>query len=238
MSDSSPVPATERLTELERRLGEEPPLRILEAVLTEVFPRRIAVVSSFGTDAAVLLHLVASVDRNTPVLFVDTGRHFPETLQYRDQLVTHLGLRDVRSLGPSAAEIARLDGEARLAFQDPDACCALRKVGPLELALRPFDAWVTGRKRHQAPLRRAMPTFETDGDHVKANPLANWVDSDIAAYVAAHELPSHPLAARGYRSIGCAPCTSIVEPGEDPRAGRWRGSDKTECGIHRYSAGF
>ncbi|WP_428672726.1 phosphoadenylyl-sulfate reductase [Reyranella sp.] len=219
--------------DLQRRLGYALPARVLAAAVHETFPGRVAVVSSFGAESAVLLHLVATIDAATPVLFVDTGRHFPETLDYRDRLATHLGLTGLRSIGPDAAEVAALDADASRAVWDPDGCCAFRKVAPLQRALAGFDAWISGRKRFQADTRFDLPVFEADDDHVKINPLANWSADDVAAYVADHRLPPHPLVDRGYLSIGCAPCTSRVAVGEDPRAGRWRGLAKTECGIHR-----
>jgi len=227
-----PVP-TDLVLDLQRRWGYAPPPQILSAALREVFPRRIAVVSSFGAESAVLLHLIAAIEPATPVLFIDTGRHFVETLEYRDRLVAHLGLSGVQSVGPSAEEVARRDADASRAVWDPDGCCAFRKVAPLERALLNFDAWITGRKRFQATTRLDLPVFEVDGVHVKVNPLASWSAADIAAYVAAHDLPPHPLVAQGFASIGCAPCTSVVSAGEEVRAGRWRSFEKTECGIHR-----
>jgi len=228
--------ATDLVADLQQRLGGAPPEEVLSVALHEIFPERIAAVSSFGAESAVLLHLVAAINPATPVVFVDTGRHFRETLDYRDRLVAHLGLTDVRTIGPSAEEVARLDPDSNRAAWDPDGCCNFRKVAPLERALGQFDAWITGRKRFQAITRIDMPMFEADGAYVKINPLANWNTADIAAYVATHRLPSHPLVAQGYRSIGCAPCTSMVALGEDQRAGRWRGLEKTECGIHRPAA--
>jgi phosphoadenosine phosphosulfate reductase len=219
--------------DLQARMGNAAPAEVLRTALQEVFPDRIAVVSSFGAEAVVLLHLVAGIDAATPVLFVDTGRHFGETLEYRDRVIAHLGLKDVRSVGPSAEDVAAFDADRSRATWDPDGCCAFRKVAPLERALAGFDAWITGRKRFQDATRSGLPVFEFDGTHVKVNPLASWSAAGIDAYIAAHGLPVHPLIAAGYRSIGCAPCTSVVEPGEDPRAARWRGLGKTECGIHR-----
>jgi phosphoadenosine phosphosulfate reductase len=218
---------------LQRRLGYAAPTTVLAAALRELFPGRIAVVSSFGAESAVLLHLVAAIDPATPVLFIDTGRHFVETLRYRDRLTAHLGLSDVRSIGPTAEEVERLDGDATRALWDPDGCCAFRKTGPLQRALAGFDAWITGRKRFQAATRLDLPVFEADPPHIKINPLASWSAADLATYVAGHRLPPHPLVARGFASIGCAPCTSALRPGEEARAGRWRGFDKTECGIHQ-----
>jgi phosphoadenosine phosphosulfate reductase len=202
------------------------------------FAGRIVLVSSFGADSAVLLHMVATIDRTTPVLFVDTLRLFPETLAYRDELITTLRLANVRSIGPSATAVAHHDPSTTLAETDPDACCALRKVAPLDDALVPFDAWITGRRRDQATTRAALPAAEWDGARVKINPLVAWTDEHVAAYRRAHDLPAHPLAALGFVSIGCWPCTSPVAPGEDPRAGRWRGFTKTECGIHRPAHDF
>ncbi len=219
--------------DLQRRFGCAAPPNVLRAALRELFPGRIAVVSSFGAESAVLLHLVAAIDRATPVLFIDTGRHFAETLRYRDELTAHLRLSDVRSLGPTVEEIARLDRDATRAVWDPDGCCAFRKTQPLQRALAGFDAWITGRKRFQAVTRLGLPVFEADPPHIKTNPLARWSTADLAAYATEHRLPPHPLVAEGFGSIGCAPCTSALRPGEEARAGRWRGFDKTECGIHR-----
>jgi len=223
--------------DLQGRLGYDPPAKVLAAALRELFPGRIAVVSSFGAESAVLLHLVAAIDRATPVLFIDTGRHFVETLEYRDRLSAHLGLTDVRNVGPTADEVAQLDADATRAIWDPDGCCAFRKTAPLQRALAGFDAWITGRKRFQSSTRLDLPVFEADPPHVKVNPLASWSNADIMTYTAEHSLPTHPLVTQGFASIGCAPCTSAVRAGEDARAGRWRGFEKTECGIHQRPTG-
>ncbi|MBX3564316.1 MAG: phosphoadenylyl-sulfate reductase [Sphingomonas sp.] len=204
---------------------------LLRTVLGEHLLGGIALVSSFGAESAALLHLVASVDRGVPVLFLDTGKHFPETLAYRDLLTERLGL-NLQIVHPDPEQLETRDGTALRWSYDPDGCCEIRKVLPLEKAMAGFDASITGRKAHQASTRSALPRFEIDGDRVKLNPLADWTREDIAAYFAEHDLPPHPLVAQGYLSIGCAPCTSIVKPGEDPRSGRWSGWDKTECGIH------
>lgn len=220
------------VAELQRRLGYAPPEQLLSAALLDLFPGRIAVVSSFGAESAVLLHFVARIDPATPVLFIDTGRHFVETLQYRDRLTAHLGLRDVRSIGPTADEIIRLDPDFSRATWDPDGCCHFRKTVPLARALDGFEAWISGRKRFQSASRLDLTAFEADDAYVKINPLASWNAEDLDRYARTHGLPPHPLVAQGFASIGCAACTSAVAPGEDPRAGRWRGFEKTECGIH------
>ncbi len=208
-------------------------LRLLRRALLCDHAGRIAVVSSFGAESAVLLALVAEIDRRTPVLFVDTGQHFAETLAYRETLSRVLGLADVRSLGLRADERAAHDPEGELWKYDPDACCRLRKVTPLERALKPFEAWVTGRKRHQAISRIALPLREFVDGKVKLNPLSEWSAAQIEAEMVRRHLPRHDLSLAGYPSIGCAPCTRAVAAGEDPRSGRWAGTGKTECGIHR-----
>jgi phosphoadenosine phosphosulfate reductase len=196
---------------------------------------RIAVLSSFGADAAVLLAMVAELDRDTPILFLETGRHFGETLAYRQELTTLLGLTDVRDISPLDA--GSIDPSGELWYYDPDACCALRKVRPLNTALRGFDAWITGRKRHQALTRAELPHVERHAGRTKINPLLDWTLADIEAEFVRRDLPRHPLVAKGYASIGCAPCTRPVVPGQDVRAGRWAHAVKTECGIHLASPG-
>ncbi len=166
------------------------------------------------------------------MVFIDTQKLFPETLAYRDELVAHLGLENVQSVAPDAAELAEADPDEFLWASDPDRCCSIRKVNTLAKALEPYDAWITGRKRHQSATRSELPLFEAEGHRIKVNPLADWTATMLLAYLDAQKLPRHPLVAKGYPSIGCIPCTSAVRPGEDPRAGRWRGRGKIECGIH------
>ncbi|MEI9926625.1 MAG: phosphoadenylyl-sulfate reductase [Sphingomonas sp.] len=205
---------------------------MLRAVLGERMVGDVAAVSSFGAESAVLLHLVAQADPSVPALFLDTGKHFPETLAYRDTLAARLGLKDLRILHPDPEVLAKRDATDLRWSYDPDGCCEIRKVAPLEKALAGFGATITGRKAFQASTRGNLPRFEIAGDRLKVNPLASWTKDDLEAYFLEHDLPRHPLEAQGYLSIGCAPCTSMVKPGEDPRAGRWRGWEKTECGIH------
>jgi phosphoadenosine phosphosulfate reductase len=205
---------------------------VIARVLGGPLAGRVALVSSFGAEAAVLLHLVATVDRATPVVFVDTGKLFGETLAYRDRLTARLGLTNVRSVAPDPARLAALDPRGVLWAADRDLCCRIRKVEPLAGALAGFEAWISGRKRFQAATRAALPLVEPDGVRLKINPLAAWTPADLADYARRHDLPAHPMVADGYPSIGCMPCTDRVRPGEDGRAGRWRGAEKTECGIH------
>ena len=215
----------------EARFAGVPAPAMLAALIPELSPR-LAAVSSFGAESAVLLHMVAQIDRDMPVVFTNTQKMFGETLAYRDALAEHLGLTDLRVYRPDPRLLAARDDKGLRWSYDPDGCCELRKVEPLRRALAPFDAWISGRKGFQAGTRQALPRFEIDEGRLKINPLADWDKSQLDGYFAAHELPRHPLEAAGYPSIGCAPCTSKVQPGEDPRAGRWRGWDKVECGIH------
>lgn len=202
------------------------------AAAARAFPGRIALVSSFGAESAVLLRLVAEAAPHTPVLFLDTGKHFAQTLAYRRRLAQTLGLHNVRDIHPDKTEIVRDDPRGDLWRTDADRCCTLRKVRPLNAALGGFEAWITGRKQFHGGARLQLPAFEAAGDFVKVNPIARWTPEDLAAYVEAHSLPQHPLVEQGYPSIGCWPCTHPVAPGEGLRDGRWRGAAKTECGIH------
>jgi phosphoadenosine phosphosulfate reductase len=229
---SGPVKSgKERARELEALYGHLPPHQIIKLAVEELFPGDIASVSSFGADSAVLLHLVASADPTTPVLFLETGKHFDETLSYRDELVSALGLTDLRNITPLPETLASDDPDGRLHKTSTDACCAIRKVEPLARAVVPFAAWFTGRKRFQAETRAKLPVFEAVGERIRINPLAGWGAEELAAYQEAHALPEHPLIPYGYYSIGCLPCTEPSSP-DDPRAGRWAGKSKTECGIH------
>jgi len=189
-------------------------------------------VSSFGTESAVLLKFVADVDPAIPVVFLDTGWLFEETLAYRDTLTRLLGLRDVRSIKPDAAALERHDKDRELWLTDPDACCRIRKVEPLAQALQPFDGWLNGRKRFQGGDRANIAVVEAEGLKLKFNPLANISAEELKAAFHSAKLPPHLLQAKGFTSIGCMPCTTRTKPGEDPRAGRWRDRGKTECGIH------
>jgi phosphoadenosine phosphosulfate reductase len=226
-----------RAETLARRFEGADAQTLVRLALT-LYEGRIALVSSFGTDSAVLLHLVAQVDPATPVIFLDTGRVFAQTLVYRNELARTLGLTNIRVAKPTPARLMTEDPDRLLSYSNPDLCCWIRKVEPLDAALEPFSAWITGRKRAQAATRASLATFEAEAGRIKVNPLASWTSRDVTEYMTVHNLPPHPLVSDGYASIGCAPCTTRVRPGEDARAGRWRGSAKVECGIHKGGSGI
>jgi len=196
---------------------------------------RFVLTSSFGAESAVLLHLASVVAPEVPVLFLDTGFHFDATLQFRRDLARDLGLT-VLDLRPDLSVLQQEQRFGDLPTTDPDRCCSMRKTIPLRRALASFDGWATGVRRSQTPERAATPVVEArshDGRWlVKVAPLAAWTDADVNAYLDEHGLPRHPMVADGYPSIGCAPCTSQVTDGSDPRTGRWQGQGKSECGIH------
>ena len=226
---AAPLPS---VAELDRSLRDASPAEVIATALKTVGRDQLALVSSFGTESAVLLKFAADVDPTIPVVFLDTGWLFEETLAYRDTLIATLGLRDVRSIKPLEETLTREDPDRDLWFSNPDACCRIRKVEPLARALKPFAAWINGRKRFQGGARADIPVVEEDGARLKFNPFANASREDIEAIYASAKVPQHPLVASGFLSVGCMPCTSRSVEGEDARAGRWRGRGKTECGIH------
>lgn len=247
MAEADPVRAIDRLDtgprftandaeRLNARFANATTQELLRAVIDDGLAGNLATVSSFGAESAVLLHQIVQIDPGLPVLFLETGKHFPETLAYRDDLVGALGLTNLQLLTPDAEELAAKDESGLRWSYDPDGCCEIRKVKPLARALVDFDATLTGRKAFQNASRADLPRFELDVSdaqgRLKINPLIDWDASKIEVYFIQHDLPRHPLVAQGYPSIGCSPCTSKVAPGDDPRSGRWKGWDKTECGIH------
>lgn len=226
------VPCTDDVGGLACALANASPTEIIAAAQHAVGPGKLCVVSSFGTESAVLLAYMAEVDRSIPVIFLDTGWLFEETLAYRDTITTQLGLTDVRSIPPDPIRLAALDAERDLWFSDPDTCCRIRKVEPLARALGGFEGWLNGRKRYQGGLRASIPVVERDGGRLKFNPLANLDRADVEAAHKRFALPDHPLVASGFNSVGCMPCTSRASRQDGERAGRWQGQAKTECGIH------
>lgn len=221
-----------RVAELNARYKHHSATEVMHGALKDA--GKIALVSSFGAESVVLLHMAAIMDRSVPVLFIDTQMLFAETLVYQTEVSERLGLRNVQIIHAAESELKRLDPDRTLHQFDTDACCDLRKTVPLNNALSGYDGWITGRKRFQSGTRAALDFFEVEAatGRIKINPLAHWAPEDVKNYMEENRLPRHPLVAKGYPSIGCAPCTSPVKPGEDPRAGRWRDQDKDECGIH------
>ncbi|MBA3811483.1 MAG: phosphoadenylyl-sulfate reductase [Caulobacteraceae bacterium] len=228
-------PRTLDAQSLDARWRHAHPADIL-AGAAATFGDRLALVSSFGAESAVLLHMAAQVDPGMTILFLDTGMLFGQTLDYRRNLAAQLGLTGVRDLRPRFQDLAVGDPDADLWKTDTDACCHIRKVLPLDRALAGFDAWISGRKRFHGAGRARLPVVEQAEGRIKINPLANRTKADLDAYAARFDLPAHPLVAAGFPSIGCWPCTEAVDEGTDPRAGRWAGSQKTECGIHTARA--
>ncbi len=227
------APVSERVAELNRRYAHQSAVAVLEHALEDPQVGTTALVSSFGAESVALLHMVSIIDRTTPVIFLDTEMLFPETLDYQREVAEKLRLTDVRIIQPDRELTFLNDPNNRLHTTNPDACCTIRKSEPLQRALRPFDAWLTGRKRYQGGKRSAVDFFESENNtRVKVNPLAHWSPKDVQDYIQNNRLPRHPLVSRGYPSIGCGPCTTRVAPGEDQRAGRWRDFEKSECGIH------
>lgn len=219
-----------RVSDLNDALRHHSATDIIKTALREISP--LSLVTSFGAESVALLHLAAMVEPDIPVIFIDTEMLFTETLVYQQEVAERLGLRNLRIL--RASDLAQRDPDRRLHRRDPDACCTLRKTEPLQTALRGTNGWITGRKRYQSAERASVPLFEIEAEtaRIKVNPLAHWTPADVAEYIEENRLPRHPLVAKGYPSIGCAPCTTPVKPGETSRAGRWRDTQKDECGIH------
>jgi phosphoadenosine phosphosulfate reductase len=229
--------AESRAADLAKKYEGRDGLDLLGPIIRDELPGRIAVSSSFGAEAAVMLDLVAQVDPATPVIFLDTGKLFGETIRYRQTVTALLGLKDVRVVRPEEAEVQKRDPDGNLWMQNHDACCALRKVEPFARALKGFDAWITGRKRFHGGQRGGLPTIEAEDGRLKINPLATWSRERILTHFVERHLPPHPLVADGYLSIGCMPCTDRVKPDQGVRDGRWAGTDKDECGIHLPMSG-
>ena len=224
----------DRVRALNDRYRHHSAISVLEHGLRDPEAGTLALVSSFGAESVVLLHMVSVTRRATPVIFIDTEMLFAETLVYQQELAERLALHDVRIIRAARDDLTGHDPDGTLHRRDTDACCALRKTVPLQRALAPFDGWITGRKRYQTGQRTRLDFFEIEEGtrRIKVNPLAHWTRGDLQTYMEENRLPRHPLVAQGYPSIGCIPCTTPVAPGEDPRSGRWRGQDKSECGIH------
>lgn len=232
------APITERVAALNARFAGHGAISVLSHALNDPMVGRLALVSSFGAESVVLLHMVSIIDRTVPVIFLDTEMLFEETLDYQETLAKTFGLSDIRRQRPDRIELFERDAENLLHQYDPDACCDLRKVRPLAKALQNFDGWITGRKRFQGGKRQDIEFFEADATGMKVNPLAFWSREDLKSYIENNNLPRHPLVAKGFPSLGCAPCTAPGPDQGDGRSGRWQGFEKTECGLHFGAAGI
>lgn len=231
LQDASFFDALNAVDYLDSRYGNKTPEQVIDGAL-KYFGRRFALVSSFGAESAVLLHLASQVSKDVPVLFLDTGKLFGETKRFRDQLTEEFGLTDVRTITPDQNDLHSEDPKGNLWVKQANKCCFIRKVKPLNEVLLGFEGWASGRKRFQGGVRSLLPHFEASDGRVKVNPLALWTKDDMSDYIEQYNLPRHPLVAEGFASIGCMPCTDRITEGESERAGRWRGQNKTECGIH------
>jgi phosphoadenosine phosphosulfate reductase len=227
----------EDLRELNARFEGERPQEIVRWALEDSGLDRLAIASAFQVEGTCILHMGVQVRADVPVLFLETGFHFAETLAFKQRLTEQLDLNVMDLIGDHTVESqAEAYGE-RLFERNPDLCCELNKVIPFNRALRKLDGWLTAMRRDSAWTRKETPIVDhyelEPGKHiVKINPIANWTRRDAWSYLKEHRLPHNPLYELGYASIGCAPCTRMVFPGEDERAGRWSGVGKTECGIH------
>ncbi len=241
VTSEAPTAATEGFASPDVHLSDlatAPPQEILSWAFETI--GSVAVATSFQSSGLVILHMTRGLGLRPPVLFLDTGFHFPETIDFRQRIAREwdLDVVDVRGAHGTPEGQAAIHGP-ELYRRDPERCCFINKVEPLQRALEPYDGWVSGIRRDQSPLRAETPTMEAQmlpsgREILKIHPLAHWSRDDVGAYVAAHSIPTHPLLEQGYRSIGCAPCTRPVRAGEDERAGRWSEESKTECGIHLF----
>ena len=229
------------LSRLQAFYGDYEAKALLRSMVRSEFKGKIALISSFGADSALLIHLVAEVDNTVPLLFLDTGKHFQETLDYVDLLERRFDLKNVIRIQPREELVHNIDADGELWKTQVNRCCWLRKVEPMNrvLASGEYEAVITGRKRYQTSDRNDIDNVELFDDGVfRINPLCTWTKADIRQQFDVLGLPQHPLVEKGYPSIGCEPCTNQVKPGEDERSGRWAhtvdmaGGKKEECGIH------
>ena len=195
----------------------------------------LTLVSSFGAESAVLLHLISQINTKIPVILIETGKLFKQTIEYKNTLKIHLGLKNIQIFKPNPELIGKHDPTGNTHVRNTNLCCYIRKVEPLERALMNTNIWISGRKKFQSESRKNLLLFEIDDTRIKVNPLVNWTKEQIDSYYKENNLPEHPLVKNNYLSIGCFPCTTVVKSGEDLRSGRWRGQEKTECGIHANS---
>ena len=210
-------------------------IKLLEVMVKKIFLKKIAVTSSFGAESVVILHLISKVDKSIPVIFLDTGKLFPETIKYAKTVKKILKLNNIQIHKPELKDLKKYDFQGNLYKKKPNLCCHIRKVLPLQKALKNYDAWINGRKRFQSEDRSNIKKIEKIDGFIKINPLADWEFNKVKNYIKTYKLPEHPLVKKGYKSIGCLPCTSKILDGEPHRSGRWSDNLKTECGIHTYN---
>ncbi|MBI1977778.1 MAG: phosphoadenylyl-sulfate reductase [Candidatus Omnitrophica bacterium] len=224
------------LEKLNAQFEKSQPAEILRWAIDEFKPK-VALSSSFQTESVVLLHMVSKIDPSIKVLFLETGWHFQETLEFKKEVVKRFGLTNVVELkaDPKKREALGQETGGKPYEMNPDQCCYMNKVEPLQEALKGLEAWISGIRRSQSKTRKEIKIVEEyQGGLFKINPLANVTSGDIWWYIKEHKLPQHPLFEQGYLSIGCWPCTKPAQPGDDERSGRWAGKEKTECGIHTF----
>ncbi len=224
------------LDKLNEQFERMQPAEIIRWAVDQFYPK-LAMTSSFGPESGVLLHLVSRVRPDVPVLFLETGYHFPETLEYKNALIKQFGLTRVRDLRADPARRQKLvTDHAGVPYEkNPDLCCQVNKVEPLDAALNDYDAWMSGIRRNQTDFRKTVRILEYyEGDRYKISPLAVWTSRETWWYLKEHQIPQHPLYEKGYLSIGCWPCTRPIQAGDDERSGRWAGRAKKECGIHTF----
>lgn len=229
------------VAEINRRFEADQPDEIIRWALEDSGLERVAMASSFQAEDTVVMDLAVKIRPSLPILFLETGFHFAETLAFKERLTELLGLNVIDLVGEYTVESQAEAFGPRMYEWDPNRCTSLNKVEPLNRALRRLDGWVTGLRRDSAPTRASAPIveqyeLEPGKTLVKFNPIATWTRRDVWGYLDEHSLPHHPLYDLGYASISCAPCTRMLFPGEDERAGRWAGTGKVECGIHEPSA--
>lgn len=223
------------LAEINRKYEDKDPRDVLKWAILDEFKGEIALSSSFGIGSTVLLHMVSEIDPALKVIFINTGCHFRETLEYKNSLAELLGLTNIVEFSPSDEDLARFDPDGKLYEKHPDFCCAVRKVEPMKRSLKGLRAWISGIMRSQSDVRKdAQMVEEYDGGLFKVNPLVNWTSKDSYYYMEEYNLPRHPLFYKGYSSVGCEPCTFLPTDESDERSGRWAGKEKTECGLHTF----
>lgn len=221
-----------KLEKFSQKLEEKTPKEIIEWTVDRYSPY-IAMSSSFQTQSMPLLHIMSQIAPDMPIFFIDTGYHFWETLMFRERLAEEWKLNIVDLYRDSRWDVFVHQRMRSLPLEDPNLCCFMHKVQPMQKALKGYKAWISGIRRDQTSVRAHAKILEMQEDGLlKINPLLNWTKKDVQNYIEEHNLPKHPLFERGYRSVGCAPCTIAIGVNDDERSGRWAGKGKVECGLH------